>query len=71
MPRPKAKRPRGRPPSEAPKMTNRYSVNYSDDENAAVEAAARADGDPFVGRWIGKAALAKARETVEAKKNGR
>lgn len=51
-------------------MTNRYSVNYSDQENADVVEAARIEGDAYVGRWIGNAALDRARQII-ATKGGR
>lgn len=73
MPRAKAKRPTGRPPSEAPKMSNRYSINYSDEENNIILAAAKVEGDKYTGRWIGQTALAHAKTVVDTgeKKNGR
>lgn len=51
-------------------MTNRYSINYSDAENAVVLAAAKAQGDDYTGRWIGKAALAFAHIVLKEKKGG-
>jgi hypothetical protein len=54
-------RPRGRPPAEKPKTANRYSVNFTDEENNDITTAANAAGDEFLGRWIGNAALAWAR----------
>jgi hypothetical protein len=64
-------RPRGRPPSQDRKMSNRYSINYSDAENDTILAAAKVEGDPYTGRWIGKAALAYAEAVLKEKKTGR
>lgn len=71
MPSSKAKKPKrlltGRPKSAAPKK-HRHMVNYNDAENAAIAAAAKAEGDPYLGRWIGKAALAHAERVLKGGK---
>jgi hypothetical protein len=51
-------------------MSKRYSINYSAAENATIEAAAKAEGDKYVGRWIGYAALEFAKTILSGEKTG-
>jgi hypothetical protein len=57
----------GRPPSDNPTAA-RYTVNYPEDENEIIEAAAKAEGDPWIGRWIRRTALARARDVTMGKR---
>lgn len=61
-----AKKKRGRPVAPAgAKIAARHSVNYLVEENETVKAAAAQEGERFIGRWIGKAALARARAVLK------
>lgn len=58
------KRKRGRPPS-AVTADDRYTVNYTPEDNALIERAAAKENERFAGRWIGRAALAQARLVLD------
>lgn len=58
----------GRPRAAAgDKIAARHSVNYLGAENEDVLKAAALDGERFIGRWIGRVALAVARKKLSGK----
>jgi hypothetical protein len=62
----KTKRGRPRAPADA-KIAARHSVNYVKEDNEIVKAAAAHEGERSIGRWVGRAALLRARAVLAEK----